>query len=73
MTLDRIEEAIEDIRAGRMVIVIDDEDRENEGDLTIAAERVTAEAVNFMAMHGRGLICLPLTAEIGRASCRERV
>ncbi|HQK87980.1 MAG TPA: 3,4-dihydroxy-2-butanone-4-phosphate synthase, partial [Acidobacteriota bacterium] len=63
MTLDRIEEAIEDIRAGRMVIVIDDEDRENEGDLTLAAERVTPEAVNFMAMHGRGLICLPLTVE----------
>ena len=59
----RIEEAIDAIRAGRMVIVVDDEDRENEGDLTIAAERVTPEAINFMARHGRGLICMPMTAE----------
>jgi 3,4-dihydroxy 2-butanone 4-phosphate synthase / GTP cyclohydrolase II len=58
-----IEKAIEDIRQGRMVIVVDDEDRENEGDLTIAAEKVTAEAVNFMAKHGRGLICLSMTGE----------
>src|SRR5512136_2021066 len=55
--------AIEEIRAGRMVIVVDDEDRENEGDLTLAAERVTPEAINFMARFGRGLICLPLTGE----------
>jgi 3,4-dihydroxy 2-butanone 4-phosphate synthase/GTP cyclohydrolase II len=59
----RIEDAIEAIRAGRMVIVVDDEDRENEGDLTIAAEKVTPEAINFMARHGRGLICLSLTPE----------
>jgi len=58
-----IEEAIEDIREGRMVILIDDEDRENEGDLTIAAEKVTPEAINFMARYGRGLICLSLTPE----------
>ncbi len=55
--------AIEDFRAGRFVVIVDAEDRENEGDLTIAAERVTAEAVNFMATHGRGLICLALTGE----------
>src|SRR5271157_2901630 len=58
-----IPEAIEEIRAGRILVVVDDEDRENEGDLTIAAEKVTPEIVNFMATHGRGLICLPLTAE----------
>lgn len=58
-----IEEAIEDIRQGKMVILVDDEDRENEGDLTMAAELVTPEAINFMAKHGRGLICLTLTAE----------
>ncbi len=57
---DSIEDAISDIRAGRMIIVVDDEDRENEGDLIMAAERVTPEAVNFMATHGRGLICVPL-------------
>src|SRR5262245_35395 len=58
-----VEEAIEDIRSGRFVVVVDDEDRENEGDLTIAAQFVTPEAVNFMAIHGRGLICLCLTPE----------
>jgi 3,4-dihydroxy 2-butanone 4-phosphate synthase / GTP cyclohydrolase II len=58
-----IPHAVEDIRAGRMVVVVDDEDRENEGDLTIAAERITPEAVNFMATHGRGLICLAITPE----------
>ncbi len=58
-----IEEAIEDIRQGRMVVVCDDEDRENEGDLTIAAQFVTPEAINFMAKEGRGLICLALTPE----------
>lgn len=58
-----IRSAVEDIRAGRMVVVVDDEDRENEGDLTIAAEKITPEAVNFMARHGRGLICLAMTAE----------
>src|SRR6266849_7270891 len=58
-----VEEAIAEIRAGRMVVVVDDEDRENEGDLTLAAEKVTPEAINFMAKHGRGLICLALTEE----------
>lgn len=61
--LNRIEEAIEEIRNGRMVIVVDDEDRENEGDLTVAAEKVSPAAINFMARYGRGLICLPMTAE----------
>jgi 3,4-dihydroxy 2-butanone 4-phosphate synthase/GTP cyclohydrolase II len=59
----RIEDAIEAIRGGRMVIVVDDADRENEGDLTIAAEKVTPDAVNFMARYGRGLVCLSLTPE----------
>lgn len=57
------EEAIEEIRAGRMIILMDDEDRENEGDLCMAAEKVTPEAINFMATHGRGLICLPMAEE----------
>src|SRR5205823_1477425 len=57
------EEALEEIRAGRMIVLMDDEDRENEGDLCVAAERVTAEHINFMATHGRGLICLSLTEE----------
>jgi 3,4-dihydroxy 2-butanone 4-phosphate synthase/GTP cyclohydrolase II len=61
--IDRIEAALEDIRQGKMVILVDDEDRENEGDLTMAAERVTPEAINFMAKYGRGLICLSLTDE----------
>ncbi|MEK7353117.1 MAG: bifunctional 3,4-dihydroxy-2-butanone-4-phosphate synthase/GTP cyclohydrolase II [Chloroflexota bacterium] len=63
MGLASIEEAIKDIKAGKFVIVVDDEDRENEGDLIIAAEKVTAEAINFMAVHGRGLICLPVTGK----------
>jgi 3,4-dihydroxy 2-butanone 4-phosphate synthase/GTP cyclohydrolase II len=63
MPVARIEDAIEDIRQGKMVILVDDEDRENEGDLTMAAEAVTPEAINFMAKFGRGLICLSLTAE----------
>jgi len=58
-----IEEAIRELRAGRMIVVVDDEDRENEGDLTMAAEMITPEAVNFMATHGRGLICLAMTDE----------
>lgn len=58
-----IEEAIEDIKAGKMVVVIDDEDRENEGDLLMAAEKVTPEAINFMATFGRGLICMPVIGE----------
>ncbi len=60
MGLSTIEEVVEDIRAGKLVIVVDDEDRENEGDLVIAAEKVTPEAINFMATHGRGLICMPI-------------
>ena len=59
----RIEDAIAAIAAGQMIIVMDDEDRENEGDLTIAAEKVSPEAINFMARHGRGLICLSMTPE----------
>lgn len=60
---NHIEEAIEDIRDGKIVVVIDDEDRENEGDLLMAAEKVTPEAINFMATYGKGLICMPLTEE----------
>jgi 3,4-dihydroxy 2-butanone 4-phosphate synthase/GTP cyclohydrolase II len=63
MTVNTIEEAIEDIRAGKMIILVDDEDRENEGDLCMAAELVTPEAINFMATHGRGLICLTLAPD----------
>ncbi len=58
-----IEETLEDIRAGKIVIVVDDEDRENEGDFIMAAEKVTSEAINFMARHGRGLVCLPATPD----------
>ncbi|MHB8125839.1 MAG: bifunctional 3,4-dihydroxy-2-butanone-4-phosphate synthase/GTP cyclohydrolase II [Desulfitobacteriaceae bacterium] len=61
MTFSSIEESIEEIRQGKMVVVVDDEDRENEGDLLMAAEKVTPEAINFMATYGRGLICVPLT------------
>ena len=64
MPFSPIEEIIEDIKAGKMVIVCDDEDRENEGDLTMAAELVTPEDINFMATHGRGLICLPMAEEM---------
>ena len=63
MKFNTIEEGIEEIKKGKMVILVDDEDRENEGDLTMAAEAVTPEAINFMATHGRGLICLSLTPE----------
>ncbi len=63
MPLDRVKDALEDIRQGKMVILVDDEDRENEGDLCMAAEMVTPEAVNFMAKEGRGLICLTLTED----------
>jgi 3,4-dihydroxy 2-butanone 4-phosphate synthase / GTP cyclohydrolase II len=58
-----VETALEEIRAGRMIVVIDDEDRENEGDLTMAAEKITPEAINFMARYGRGLVCLAMTEE----------
>ncbi len=63
IVLNRIEEAIEDIKAGKVVIVVDDEDRENEGDFVAAAENITPEIVNFMATHGRGLICAPITRQ----------
>jgi len=63
VTFNKISEAIEDIRDGKMIIVVDDEDRENEGDFIMAAEKVTPEAINFMATHGRGLICTSLTKE----------
>jgi len=63
MPFASIPEALEDFRAGRMLVVVDDEDRENEGDLTMAAESITPEAINFMATHGRGLICLALAPE----------
>ena len=63
MPLASIEQAIEEFRQGKLVIIVDDEDRENEGDLAMAAELVTPEAINFMALHGRGLICLPIISE----------
>src|SRR6187455_886699 len=63
MPFSTIKDALDDFRAGRMVVVVDDEDRENEGDLTIAADKVTPEAINFMARYGRGLICLSMTPE----------
>jgi len=64
MAVAKIEEVLEDLRQGKMIILVDDEDRENEGDLTMAAEKVTPEAINFMAKYGRGLICLSLDYEI---------
>ena len=60
---DSVEEAIQDIKDGKMIIVVDDEDRENEGDFICAAEKITPEIINFMATHGRGLICVPMTGE----------
>jgi 3,4-dihydroxy 2-butanone 4-phosphate synthase/GTP cyclohydrolase II len=63
MKFNKIEEAIEDIKAGKIVVVVDDEDRENEGDLLMAAEKATQESINFMAKYGRGLICVPMTRE----------
>src|ERR1044072_793190 len=63
MPFATIQEAVEEFRAGHMVIIVDDEDRENEGDLAVAAERVTPDIINFMARYGRGLICLSLTEE----------
>ena len=60
---ERVRRALEEIRAGKMVVLVDDEDRENEGDLTMAASLVTPEAINFMAKHGRGLICMTVTEE----------
>lgn len=64
MPISKIEDAIEDLRQGKIIIIVDDENRENEGDLTIAAEKVTPEAINFMAKYGRGLVCLALDPEI---------
>src|SRR6478752_3784332 len=63
MPLATIDEAVEDIRHGKLIIIVDDEDRENEGDLVCAAELVTPELINFMTVHGRGLICLALPGE----------
>ena len=63
MKFDSIQSAIADIKKGRMVILVDDEDRENEGDFVMAADKVTPEAINFMATHGRGLICVALTPD----------
>ncbi|MEE9520810.1 MAG: 3,4-dihydroxy-2-butanone-4-phosphate synthase, partial [Dehalococcoidales bacterium] len=60
MGMLNIPEAIEDIKVGKFLIIVDDENRENEGDLALAAEKVTAEDINFMALHGRGLICMPI-------------
>ena len=59
--ISTIEDALEDFKAGKFVIVIDDEDRENEGDLIVAAEKITAEKVNFMLKHARGVLCAPVT------------
>src|SRR2546423_2141961 len=63
MQFATIEEAIVEIQEGRLIIIVDDEDRENEGDLMVAAEKVTPEAINFMAKHGHGLICLSMTGQ----------
>ena len=63
MRLNTIDEAIQDIKQGKMIIVVDDEDRENEGDLLMAAEKATPAEINFMATHGRGLICMPVAGE----------
>src|SRR3954464_10878885 len=67
MTIASTQEIVAELRAGRMVILVDEEDRENEGDLVLAADFVTPEAINFMAMHARGLVCLTLTEE----RCRQ--
>jgi len=63
MALNSTEEIIEDLRQGKMVIIMDDEDRENEGDLVMASEKVTPDAINFMARYGRGLICMTMSRE----------
>ena len=64
MPLATIEEVLEDLKEGKMIILVDDEDRENEGDLTMAAEKATPDAINFMATYGRGLICLPMASHL---------
>ncbi len=66
--IDTIEDALEEIRNGKVVIVVDDEDRENEGDFICAAEAITPDIVNFMATHGRGLICAPLAGKTAARS-----
>src|ERR671922_1845117 len=75
-TFGTIEQAVEDLRSGKIIIVADDEDRENEGDLVCAAELATPEMINFMTLHGRGLICLALTGErcdqLGLSQMTER-
>ena len=63
MNISTIEQALEDIKNGRMVIVVDDEDRENEGDLVMAASHVTPESMNFMVTHARGLVCVPMQSQ----------
>ena len=68
-SVDRVKKAVEKFKAGKMVIITDDEDRENEGDLVVAAQFATAENINFMAKYGRGLICLSFC--ISRVSCRQ--
>ncbi|MFN9113461.1 MAG: 3,4-dihydroxy-2-butanone-4-phosphate synthase, partial [Bacteroidota bacterium] len=65
-SLDSIESAIADLKLGKMIIVVDDEDRENEGDFVMAAEAITPEAVNFMATHGRGMVCAPVSKDIAQ-------
>ena len=64
MPLAKIEEILEDLKDGKMIILVDDQDRENEGDLVMAAEKVTPEAINFMATYARGLICLPMASHL---------
>jgi len=73
MLFSTVEEALEDIRQGKMIVMVDDEDRENEGDLVMAAEMVTPEAINFMATYGRGLICVPMTRDRIRALQLEQM
>ena len=63
-TLSRIEDALEDFKAGKLLIVVDDQDRENEGDFVCAAEKITPETVNFMLHHGRGVLCAPMAPEL---------
>jgi hypothetical protein len=72
MNFAPIPDILEDIRLGRMVVIVDDEDRENEGDLIMAAELVKASDINFMVTHGRGLVCLPLTAPAPPTSAWRR-
>lgn len=73
LKINTIEEALEDFKNGKFVIVVDDEDRENEGDLIIAAEKITAEKVNFMLKHARGVLCAPITiSRCDELDCRVR-